>query len=130
MDRHLIWPDPVPCRPENPVHGIRTCVAQQQNINCPWLKVNYCGVSPDDMSDALYELGMEELNWVLEDDLDPDDVAEAAIALRNVLGNRTHERGEAAIAIRWFVNFLEAVQDHGGGLTDRFAERLNLKDRY
>ena len=87
MERPLIWPDPVPCRPENPVHGIRTCVARQKNIKCPWLKVDYCGVSTDDMSDALDELGLSDLNWVLEDELDEDDVAEAAIALREALSN-------------------------------------------
>ena len=57
-------------------------------------------------------------------------MAEAAIELRKALGNRTHERGEAAIAVRWFVNFLDAVRDHGAGLTDRFAERIDLRDRY
>ena len=130
MERPLIWPDPVPCRPENPVHGIRTCVALQKNIKCPWLNVNYCGVSTDDMSDALEELGLNDLNWVLEDELDPDDVAEAAIDLHKALDKRAPERGEAAIAVRWFANFLDAVRDHGAGLTDRFAERIDLRDRY
>ena len=130
MERPLIWPDPVPCRPENPVHGIRTCVARQKNIKCPWLKVDYCGVSTDDMSDALDELGLSDLNWVLEDELDEDDVAEAAIALREALSKRTAERNDAAIAVRWFANFLHAVRGHGGGLTDRFAERIDLRDRY
>ena len=32
MERHLIWPDPVPCRPENPVQGIRTCVAEKRRV--------------------------------------------------------------------------------------------------
>ena len=130
MERPLIWPDPVPCRPENPVHGIRTCVARQKNIKCPWLNVNYCGVSTDDMSDALEELGLNDLNWVLEDELDPDDVAEAAIDLHKALDKRAPERGEAAIAVRWFANFLDTVRDHGAGLTDRFAERVDLRDRY
>ena len=103
MERTLVWPDPVPCRPENPVHGIRTCVARQQNIKCPWLKGDYCGVNTDDMSDALEELGPNDLNWVLEDELDPDDVAEAAIDLRKALSKGTHERSDAAIAVRWFV---------------------------
>ena len=130
MERPLVWPDPVPCRPENPVQGIRTCVARQQNIQCPWLKVNYCGVSTDDMSDALEELGLNDLNWVLEDELDPDDVAEAATDLRKALDNRVVEGGDAAIAVRWFASFLNAVQSHGAGLTDRFAERIDLRDRY
>ena len=130
MERPLIWPDPVPCRPENPVQGIRTCVARQQNIKCPWLQINYCGVNTDDMSDALDELGLEDLNWVLEDDLDPDDVAEAAVEVRRALGKRPDDHSEAAIAVRWFANYLDSVRDHGGGLTDRFAERIDLRDRY
>ena len=129
MEQQLIWPDPVPCRPENPVQGIRTCVARQKNIKCPWLKVDYCGVSTDDMSDALDELGLNDLNWILEDELDPDDVSEAAFEVRKALGERVTDNGEAAIAIRWFANLLDSIKDHGGGLTDRFAERLNLRDR-
>ena len=92
--------------------------------------MDYCGVNADDMSDAFEELGLYDLNWVLEDELDPDDVAEAAIDLRKAVVSRTHERGEAAIAVRWFANLLEAIQEHGAGLTDRFAERLDLRDRY
>ena len=130
MERHLIWPDPVPCCPENPVHGIRTCVARRKNIKCPWLKVNYCAVNADDMSDALEGMGLTDLNWILEDDLDPDEVAEAAIGLRDALSNRLAERSDAAIAVRWFASFLEAVRGHGGGLTDRFAERIDSRDRY
>ena len=130
MERPLIWPDPVPCRPENPVQGIRTCVARQKNIKCPWLKVDYCGVRTDDMSDALDEMDLNDLNWVLEDELEPGDVAEAAIDVRKALGKRASEHSEAAIAVRWFATFLDSVRDHGGGLTDRFAERIDLQDRY
>ena len=75
-------------------------------------------------------LGLNHLNWVLEDELDPDDVAEAFMDLLKALGNRATEHGEAAVAVRWFVNFLDAVRDHGAGLTDRFAERIDLRDRY
>ena len=120
MDRPLIWPDPVPCRPENPVQGIRTCVALQKNIKCPWLKVNYCGVNTDDMTDALDELGLNDLTWVLEDELEPDDVAEAAVDVRNAIGKRAYEDSDAAIAVRWLANFLDSVRDHGAGLTERF----------
>ena len=63
------------------------------------MKVDYCGVSTDDMSDALDELGLHDLNWVLEDELAADDVAEALIDLRKALGNRATEHGEAAIAV-------------------------------
>jgi hypothetical protein len=94
------------------------------------LKVDYCGVSTDDMSDALDELGLNDLNWVLEDELEPDDVAEAAGDVRKALGKRAAERSDSIIAVRWFANFLDSVRDHGGGLTDRFAERLDLRDRY
>ncbi len=131
MERPLIWPDPVPCRPENPVQGIRTCVARQQNIKCPWLNVDYCGVSTDDMSDALEELGLYDLNWVFEDELDADDVAEAATELRKAMEKRSVGRGDAAIAVRWFANYLDTLRDHGAGLTDRFAERIDQRrDRY
>ena len=82
------------------------------------------------MSDALDELGLEDLNWALEDDLDPDDVAEAAIEVRGALRRRLDDHSEAAIAVRWFANFLDSVRDHGAGLSDRFAERIDLKDRY
>ena len=130
MKRPIIWPDPVPCRPENPVQGIRTCVARQRNILCPWLKVNYCGVDTDDMSDALEEMGLSDLNWILEDELDPDEVSEAAVTLRRALSKRMSEVGDAAIAVCWFAILLEAVRDHGGGLTGRFAERIDLRDHY
>ena len=130
MERSLIWPDPVPCRPENPVQGIRTCVARQQNIKCPWLKVNYCGVNTDDMSDALEDLCLESLNWIFEDDLDPDDVVEASTEVRRALRKHTGDHSQAAIAVRWFANFLDSVQNHGGGLTDRFGERVDRRDRY
>ena len=130
MERSLIWPDPVPCRPENPVQGIRTCVARQQNIKCPWLQINYCGVNTDDMSDALDALGLEDLNWVLEDDLIRTTWPRAATEIRAALRKDPDNHSEAAIAVRWFANFLDSVQDHGGGLTDRFAERLDSRDRY
>lgn len=130
MERSLIWPDPVPCRPENPVQGIRACVALQKKIKCPWLNVNYCGVSTDDMIDALDELGLHSLSWILEDELEPDDVAEAATEVRKALDKLPADRSDAAIAVRWFANFLDSVRSHGGGLTDRFAERIDLRDRY
>ena len=130
MERPLIWPDPVPCRPENPVQGIRTCMALQKGIKCPWLNVNYCGVSTDDMSDALEELGLNDLTWILEDELERDDVAEAAVDVRNAIGKLAVDDSDAAIAVRWFANFLDSVRHHGAGLTDRFAERIDLRDRY
>ena len=130
MTGTLIWPDPVPCRPENPVQGIRRCVAQEQNILCPWLNVSYCGVDTDDMSDALDELGLGTLSWIFEDDLDPDDVAEAAVEIRKALRIHRANSSEAAIAVRWLANFLDAVQEHGSGLTDRFDERIDSRDRY
>ena len=130
MKGTLIWPDPVPCRPENPVQGIRRCIAREQNILCPWLKVSYCGVDTDDMSDALDELGLGALSWIFEDELDPDDVAEAAAEVRKALRKHRSNSSEAAIAIRWFANFLDVVEEHGCGLTDRFAERIDLRDRY
>ena len=130
VDPSLIWPDPVPCRPENPVQGIRNCVARLTNSPCPWLNVDYCGVRVDEMSDAFDELGLDDLNWILEDDLDPDDVAEAAVAVRTALGERAAGHSGAAIPVRWLANLLDAVRDHGAGLSNRFAERIDSCDRY
>ena len=130
MKGTLVWPDPVPCRPENPVQGIRRCVAREQNILCPWLNVSYCGVDTDDMSDSLDDLGLGALSWIFEDELDSDDVAEAAAEVRKALRKHRSSSSEAAIAVRWFANFLDVVEEHGCGLTDRFAERIDLRDRY
>ena len=131
MEPTFVWPDPVPCHPENPIQGIRTCIARRKNIKCPWLKVDYCGVSTDDMSDALEELGLHDLSWVFEDEIDADDVAEAATDLRKEIEKRPPGHGDAAIAVRWFANYLDALRDHGAGLTDRFAERIDRRrDRY
>ena len=82
------------------------------------------------MSDAFHELGLDDLLWILEDDLDPDDVTEAAVAVRKALTERAAERGEAAVAVRWLANLLDAVRDHGAGLSNRFAERIDSRDRY
>ena len=81
-------------------------MVRQQNIKCPWWKVNYCGVSIGDMSDALEELGLSDLTWALEDELDADDVAEAALDLRKAIDKRPVGRGDAAIAVRWFASYL------------------------
>ena len=126
----LIWPDPVPCRPENPVQGIRRCVAREQNILCSWLDVSYRGVDTDDMSDALDKLGLGTLSRIFEDELDPDDVAEAAVEVRKALRKHRANSSETAIAVRWLANYLDAVQEHSSGLTDRFAERIDSRDRY
>lgn len=90
MEQLLIWPDPVPCRPENPLQGIRHCVALETNSKCPWLDVNYCGIRVEDMGDALSDLDLDHLSWVLEDDLDPDDIAEAAVEVRKAI-NRARQ---------------------------------------
>ena len=82
MEQLIIWPDPVPCRPENPVQGINRCVALENNTKCPWLNVDYCGIRAEDMADALNEIGLDELTWVVDDDLDPSDVAAAALEVR------------------------------------------------
>ena len=82
------------------------------------------------MIDALDELGLHSLSWILEDELEPDDVAEAATEVRKALDKLPADRSDAAIAVRWFANFLDSVRSHGGGLTDRFAERIDLRDRY
>lgn len=130
MDQLIIWPDPVPCRPENPVQGIKRCVALETNSKCPWLGVDYCGIRADDMADALADLQLDRLSWVIEDDLDPSDVAEAAAEVRQAITARGHDRSPGAVSIRWLASLLERVHDHGAGLSSRFAERLDSKDRY
>ena len=112
------------------MHGIRNCVALLTNSKCPWLNVDYCGIRADDMSDALHELGLDDLNWILEDDLDPEDVAEAAVEVRKALRERAAERSQAAVAVRWLANLLDAVHEQDAGLSSRFAERLDSRDRY
>ena len=67
VDQLIIWPDPVPCRPENPVQGINRCVALETNIKCPWLDVDYCGIRAEDMADSLSELGLGHLSWVVDE---------------------------------------------------------------
>ena len=130
MEQQLIWPDPVPCLPVNPVQGIRRCEALAKNIECRWLGVDYCGIRADDMGDALDELGLGELSWIIDDDLGPDDVAEAARALREALGEIGGRGGDAASAVRWLAGLLDRVREYGAGLSGRFAERLDTRDRY
>ena len=130
MDQLTIWPDPVPCRPENPVQGINRCVALETNSQCPWLAVDYCAIRAEDMADALTELGLHHLTWVVDDDLDPDDVAEAATEVRKAINERSADRSGAAVSVRWLANLLERIQRHGAGLSSRFAERIDSRDRY
>ena len=130
MEQQLIWPDPVPCLPENPVQGIRRCEALAKNIKCRWLGVAYCGIRADDIGEALDELGLGELSWILEDDLDADEVAEAARALREALAGIDGRRDDAASAVRWLADLLDRMCEHGTGLSGRFAETVDLKDRY
>lgn len=130
MDQLTIWPDPVPCRPENPVQGIKRCVALETNSQCPWLAVDYCGIRAEDMADALVDLGLDHLTWVVDDDLDADDVAEAATEVRKAIDERRADRSGAAVSVRWLANLLERVEGHGAGLSSRFAERLDSRDRY
>ena len=130
MDQLVIWPDPVPCRPENPVQGISRCVALENNSKCPWLNVDYCGIRAEDMADALNDLRLDELTWVVDDDLDPSDVAAAALEVRRAIDERRSDRSAEAVSVRWLANLLERVREHGAGLSSRFAERINSRDRY
>ena len=130
MEQLIIWPDPVPCRPENPVQGINRCVALENNTKCPWLNVDYCGIRAEDMADALNEIGLDELTWVVDDDLDPSDVAAAALEVRRAIDERRSDRSAEAVSVRWLANLLERVGQHGSGLSSRFAERIESRDRY
>ncbi len=130
----MAWPDPVPCRPENPVQGIRQCVALRTNSLCPWLHVNYCGVRLGDMQEACEALGLDEHLWLLEDDVDEADLgdgrAELEAALRDDRVGAERYADEVA-SVRWFVKLLRGAVRYGCGLSSRFGERLETRhDRY
>ena len=112
------------------MQGINRCVALETNSKCPWLNVDYCGIRAEDMADALNELGLEDLTWVVDDDLDSNDVATAATEIRRAIDERRADRSAAAVSVRWLANLLEQVRGHGAGLSSRFAERINSRDRY
>lgn len=133
MSESLVWPDPVPCRSENPVQGIRQCEARRTSTRCRWLKVESCEVRVDDMLDALELLGLAEFTWLLEDDVDADDLPEAADDLSDALNSvtaGTRREREALASVRWFLGLLKSITMYGCGLSGRFAERLSGKDRY
>lgn len=129
----IVWPDPVPCRPENPVQGIRTCEALRTGQPCPWLRVRYCGVRADDMASSLETLELEEFAWLFEDDVDADDLQEAADELQRelrALDTASSQEYQALGRVRWLVRLIGQSERYGFGLSGRFAERLDTKDRY
>src|SRR5712692_8541182 len=106
MADNLVWPDPVPCRPENPVQGIRQCEALRTGTNCRWLGIRYCGVRVDDMQEALEVLGLDNFSWLLEEDATAEDIQEAESELRGeLLALRAENAKEekALASVRWFV---------------------------
>lgn len=132
MAENLMWPDPVPCRPENPVQGIRQCEALRTGTKCRWLNVDYCGVNTETMTAALETLGLDDFTWLLEDDVDSDDLAEAVGDLADALSGLSgpSARSEAAGSVRWLLGLLKLSTKHGCGLSGRFNERVGTKDRY
>ncbi len=134
IEQDMAWPDPVPCRPENPVQGIRECVALRTGTLCPWLQVNYCGVRLGDMQDAFEALGLDDHGWVLEDDVDAADLREAVDDLETALDGarrRASDCPDEAASVRWLLKLLRGSVEHGCGLSGRFTERLDRpKDRY
>ena len=88
------------------------------------------GSGPRTWPDALNELGLAELTWVVDDDLSPSDVSEAATEVRSAIDERRSDRSAGAVSVRWLANLLERMRDHGAGLSSSFAERIHSKDRY
>jgi len=85
------------------------------------------------MSDALAALGLDEFSWLLEDDVDADDVETAAGELAEAVSKQrpSSARSEEALQnVRWFARLMRAASRYGCGLSNRFAERLDSKDRY
>jgi len=134
IEEEMIWPDPVPCRPENPVQGIRQCVALRTATVCPWLHVNYCGVRLGDMQEAFEALGLDEHLWLLEDDVDAADMGDGLTELEAALqevGEGAGHYDEELASVRWFVKLLRKAVRNGCGLSSRFDERLESRhDRY
>ncbi|MGQ9572234.1 MAG: hypothetical protein ACUVV3_03480 [Dehalococcoidia bacterium] len=134
IEENMAWPDPVPCRPENPVQGIRQCVALRTGTLCPWLHVNYCGVRLGDMQEAFEALRLDEHLWLLEDDVDAADLGDGLAELEAALQENRGGAGdysEELASVRWFVKILREAARHGCGLSSRFGERLETRhDRY
>ena len=134
IEDDMAWPDPVPCRPENAVQGIRQCVALRTGTLCPWLHVNYCGVRLGDMQEAFEALGLDEHLWLLEDDVDAADLGDGLADLEAALQENREgaERyADEVASVRWFVKLLRGTVRHGCGLSSRFGERLETRhDRY
>jgi hypothetical protein len=130
----MAWPDPVPCRPENPVQGIRECVALRTGTLCPWLHINYCGVRLGDMQEAFESLGFDEHLWLLEDDVDAADLVDALAELKASLQKvrvGADRYADELGSVQWFVKLLREAAHHGCGLSSRFGERLETRhDRY
>jgi hypothetical protein len=85
------------------------------------------------MVDALETLQLEEFTWLLEDDVDADDLRDAAAELEEALGERavcSEAEHEALTSVRWLVRLIRQADQYGFGLSGRFAERLDTKDRY
>ena len=78
---------------------------------------------------ALNDLGLDDLTWVVDDDLDRDDVAQAATDVRTAIEQHGDDRSGAAVSVRWLANLLEAIRDHKAGcrapMTDAAASRCS-----
>ena len=80
------------------------------------------------VSSALDKPGLNDLDWILEDELEPDDVAEAAVDVRRALGE------QGAKVWMWLSPFSGSFHylctRSPRGMTDRFAERIDLRGRF
>ncbi len=129
-----VWPDPIPCSPENPVRGLRTCEARRIGQPCSYVRESFCSIDLERMGEALGRFDLDELARDLDDDLDPEEVSELANRLRRALKKRPPERRQRAEddfgLLHWLADYLERLSELGCGLTHRFEEGYGRRDRY
>ncbi|MGE0539190.1 MAG: hypothetical protein AB7R89_03335 [Dehalococcoidia bacterium] len=85
------------------------------------------------MASSLETLELEEFAWLFEDDVDADDLQEAADELQRelrALDTASSQEYQALGRVRWLVRLIGQSERYGFGLSGRFAERLDTKDRY
>ncbi len=114
------------------MQGIRQCEALRTGTKCRWLHVDYCAINTETMMEAFETLGLEEFTWLVEDDVDPDDLSDAVEDLAAAVSelSRRGSQNDAMASVRWLLGLLRFAAQHGCGLSGRFGERVASKDRY
>jgi hypothetical protein len=129
-----VWPSPIPCSPENPLRGLRSCEAKRLGQLCSYVRESFCSIDLDRVGEALERFGLDEFATDLDDELEAEDVLELADRLRRALQNCSPEPRQHAEAdfglLQWLVGYLGRLSDLGCGLTHRFEEGYTRRDRY